>query len=62
MANADECLYSLFTQELPSEEVQEDLIEKGQSEEILQKSCPFEYRELKEEEVTTFGFCYSSEV
>lgn len=38
-------------QDLPSEEVQEDLIESGQAEEILQKSCPEDYKALKEEEV-----------
>ncbi|XP_039981209.1 3'(2'),5'-bisphosphate nucleotidase 1 isoform X4 [Xiphias gladius] len=37
-------------EELPSEEVREDLIENGQAEEILQKSCPAEFSELKEEE------------
>lgn len=41
----------LCTQDLPAEEVQEDLIESGQSEEILQKSCPAEYSAFKEEEV-----------
>lgn len=46
---------SFLTQELPAEEVQGDLIENGQSEEILKKSCPEEYKALKEEEVTT-GF------
>uniref|UniRef100_A0A3Q1EU59 3'(2'),5'-bisphosphate nucleotidase 1 n=1 Tax=Acanthochromis polyacanthus TaxID=80966 RepID=A0A3Q1EU59_9TELE len=30
-------------EELPDEEVQEDLIENGQAEEILQKTCPAEY-------------------
>lgn len=43
----------LFMQELPFEEVKEDLIESGQSEEILQRSCPAEYSGLKEEEVRT---------
>uniref|UniRef100_A0A3B5ACZ1 3'(2'),5'-bisphosphate nucleotidase 1 n=1 Tax=Stegastes partitus TaxID=144197 RepID=A0A3B5ACZ1_9TELE len=38
-------------EELPDEEVQEDLIENGQAEEILQKTCPAEYSGLKEEEV-----------
>uniref|UniRef100_A0A3Q0RWC2 3'(2'),5'-bisphosphate nucleotidase 1 n=1 Tax=Amphilophus citrinellus TaxID=61819 RepID=A0A3Q0RWC2_AMPCI len=41
-------------EELPSEEVQEDLIENGQSEEILQKTCPLEYRDLKEEELVVW--------
>lgn len=45
-------MHLLFMQELPSEEVREDLIENGQAEEILQKSCPAEFSELKEEEVT----------
>ena len=43
----------VFTQDLPAEEMQEDLIENGQVEDILQKSCPEEFRALKEEEVTT---------
>ncbi|TKS75508.1 3'(2'),5'-bisphosphate nucleotidase 1 [Collichthys lucidus] len=38
-------------EELPAEVVREDLIESGHSEEILQKTCPAEYRELKEEEL-----------
>lgn len=42
----------LFMQELPAEDVREDLIETGQVEEILQKLCPAEYSGLKEEEVT----------
>uniref|UniRef100_A0A3B3UQA9 3'(2'),5'-bisphosphate nucleotidase 1 n=1 Tax=Poecilia latipinna TaxID=48699 RepID=A0A3B3UQA9_9TELE len=37
-------------EDLPCEEVQEDMIENGQAEEILQKSCPKEYEALKEEE------------
>lgn len=41
-------------EELPSEKVQEDLIENGQSEEILQKTCPLEYRDLKEEELVVW--------
>ncbi|XP_047429223.1 3'(2'),5'-bisphosphate nucleotidase 1 [Mugil cephalus] len=41
-------------EDLPAEEVQEDLIETGQSEEILQKSCPAEYSELKEEELVVW--------
>lgn len=41
-------------EDLPSEEVQEDLIENGQAEEILQKSCPEEYRALKEEELVVW--------
>lgn len=42
---------SLTRQDLPEEAVKEDLIESGQSEDILQKSCPAEYSALKEEEV-----------
>lgn len=44
------CLISC-SQELPSEEINSDLIENGHSEEILQRTCPEEYSELKEEEV-----------
>lgn len=43
---------AIFLQELPVEEVREDLIEAGQAEEILHKTCPAEYSGLKEEEVT----------
>ncbi len=43
---------SLVHQELPAEEVREDLIENGYSEEILQRTCPAEYSGVKEEEVT----------
>lgn len=42
----------LVYQDLPAEEIKEDLIESGVSEEILQKTCPEEYSGLKEEEVT----------
>ncbi|CAK6962774.1 '(2')%2C5'-bisphosphate nucleotidase 1 [Scomber scombrus] len=41
-------------EELPAEEVTEDLIENGQAEEILQKSCPAEYSGLKEEELVVW--------
>ncbi|XP_013875461.1 3'(2'),5'-bisphosphate nucleotidase 1 isoform X3 [Austrofundulus limnaeus] len=41
-------------EELPAEEVQADLIENGQSEEILKKSCPEEYKALKEEELVVW--------
>ncbi|CAI5684106.1 unnamed protein product [Oreochromis niloticus] len=41
-------------EDLPSEETQEDLIETGQSEEILQRSCPPEYSQLKEEEIVVW--------
>lgn len=44
------CLIS-GSQELPSEEISNDLIENGHSEEILQRTCPEEYSEFKEEEV-----------
>ena len=47
----DNDMYLLLIQDLPAEEVKEDAIEKGQAEEILQKSCPAEYSGLKEEEV-----------
>ncbi|CAB1459895.1 unnamed protein product [Pleuronectes platessa] len=41
-------------EDLPFEEVKEDAIEKGQAEEILQKSCPAEYMGLKEEELVVW--------
>ncbi|KAM9703849.1 3'(2'),5'-bisphosphate nucleotidase 1 isoform 1-T2 [Menidia menidia] len=41
-------------EELPAEEVQEDLIENRQAEEILQKSCPEEFCTLKEEELVVW--------
>ncbi|XP_074540893.1 3'(2'),5'-bisphosphate nucleotidase 1 isoform X1 [Halichoeres trimaculatus] len=41
-------------EELPAEEVKEDLIENGQSAEILQKTCPAEYSSLKEEELVVW--------
>ncbi|XP_023140788.1 3'(2'),5'-bisphosphate nucleotidase 1 isoform X1 [Amphiprion ocellaris] len=41
-------------EELPDEEVQEDLIENGQAEEILQKTCPAEYSGLTEEELVVW--------
>ncbi|XP_042245911.1 3'(2'),5'-bisphosphate nucleotidase 1 isoform X1 [Thunnus maccoyii] len=41
-------------EELPAEEITEDLIEKGQAEEILQKCCPAEYSGLKEEELVVW--------
>lgn len=43
-------------QDLPDAEVREDLIEDGQADEILQKSCPAEYSGLKEEEVENCRF------
>ncbi|XP_068433130.1 3'(2'),5'-bisphosphate nucleotidase 1 isoform X2 [Clinocottus analis] len=41
-------------EELPDEEIKEDLIESGHSEEILQKTCPEEYSRLKEEELVVW--------
>ncbi|KAF1376796.1 hypothetical protein PFLUV_G00215160 [Perca fluviatilis] len=41
-------------EELPAEEIKEDLIEGGHSEEILQKTCPAEYSGLKEEELVVW--------
>ncbi|XP_031717274.1 3'(2'),5'-bisphosphate nucleotidase 1 [Anarrhichthys ocellatus] len=41
-------------EDLPAEEIKEDLIESGFSEEILQKTCPEEYRSLKEEELVVW--------
>lgn len=41
-------------EELPSAEISKDLIENGYSEEILQRTCPEEYRELKEEELVVW--------
>ena len=41
----------VFLQELPEEEPRADLMEEGQAEAILQKCCPAEYKDLKEEEV-----------
>uniref|UniRef100_A0A671XM78 3'(2'),5'-bisphosphate nucleotidase 1 n=2 Tax=Sparus aurata TaxID=8175 RepID=A0A671XM78_SPAAU len=41
-------------EDLPAEEIKEDLIENGHSEEILQKTCPAEYSGLKEEELVVW--------
>lgn len=41
-------------EDLPSEEVKEDLIESGQREEIFQKTCPAEFTDLKEEELVVW--------
>ncbi|XP_056283341.1 3'(2'),5'-bisphosphate nucleotidase 1 [Pseudoliparis swirei] len=41
-------------EDLPAEEIKEDLIESGVSEEILQKTCPEEYSGLKEEELVVW--------
>ncbi|NXY86710.1 BPNT1 nucleotidase, partial [Alcedo cyanopectus] len=38
-------------EELPSEEVSEELIEEGHCEEILKKTCPAQYTGIKEEEL-----------
>lgn len=41
-------------EDLPSEEVKEDLIESGQAEEIFQKICPAEFSNLREEELVVW--------
>ncbi|CAL8317196.1 unnamed protein product [Merluccius merluccius] len=41
-------------EELPAEEPREDLMEEGQAEAILQKCCPLEYKDLKEEELVVW--------
>ncbi|XP_061097304.1 3'(2'),5'-bisphosphate nucleotidase 1 [Conger conger] len=41
-------------EDLPQEAVGEDLIETGQADEILQKPCPAEYCNVKEEEVVVW--------
>ncbi|KAM4522368.1 3'(2'),5'-bisphosphate nucleotidase 1 isoform 2-T2 [Odontesthes bonariensis] len=41
-------------EDLPAEEIQEDLIENGQVEAILHKSCPEEFGALKEEELVVW--------
>uniref|UniRef100_A0A8C9R242 3'(2'),5'-bisphosphate nucleotidase 1 n=2 Tax=Scleropages formosus TaxID=113540 RepID=A0A8C9R242_SCLFO len=41
-------------EDLPAEAVEEELIENGQSEEILQKPCPSEYINIKEEELVVW--------
>ncbi|XP_028253371.1 3'(2'),5'-bisphosphate nucleotidase 1 isoform X2 [Parambassis ranga] len=41
-------------EELPAVEVQEDLIENSQADEILQRSCPAEFSELREEELVVW--------
>ena len=41
----------VFLQDLPEEEPRADLMEEGQEDVILQKCCPSEYKDLKEEEV-----------
>lgn len=38
-------------QDLPSEDVDQELIEEGQWEEILRKPCPSQYSTIKEEDV-----------
>ncbi|XP_076023451.1 3'(2'),5'-bisphosphate nucleotidase 1 isoform X2 [Genypterus blacodes] len=41
-------------EDLPAEEIKDDLIENGQAEDILQKTCPAEYTGLKEEELVVW--------
>ncbi|KAG7460592.1 hypothetical protein MATL_G00200330 [Megalops atlanticus] len=41
-------------EDLPPETVEEDLIENGQCEEILQKPCPTEYSSVREEELVVW--------
>uniref|UniRef100_A0A1A8JDG9 3'(2'),5'-bisphosphate nucleotidase 1 n=1 Tax=Nothobranchius kuhntae TaxID=321403 RepID=A0A1A8JDG9_NOTKU len=41
-------------EDLPAEEVKEDLIELGHFDEVLQKNCPDEFRSLKEEELVVW--------
>ncbi|XP_040016084.2 3'(2'),5'-bisphosphate nucleotidase 1 isoform X1 [Gasterosteus aculeatus] len=41
-------------EELPAEEIKEEIIESGLSEEILLKTCPEEYSDLKEEELVVW--------
>ncbi|MBN3324681.1 BPNT1 nucleotidase, partial [Atractosteus spatula] len=41
-------------EDLPPEEVEEDLIESRQSEEVLKKHCPAEYSGLREEELVVW--------
>ncbi|XP_017311993.1 3'(2'),5'-bisphosphate nucleotidase 1 isoform X1 [Ictalurus punctatus] len=41
-------------EDLPAEAVEEDLIETGQNDGILQKPCPDEYSDLKEEELVVW--------
>ncbi|XP_036405888.1 3'(2'),5'-bisphosphate nucleotidase 1 [Megalops cyprinoides] len=41
-------------EDLPPETVEEDLIENGQHEEILQKPCPAEYSSVREEELVVW--------
>ncbi|XP_026174076.1 3'(2'),5'-bisphosphate nucleotidase 1 isoform X1 [Mastacembelus armatus] len=41
-------------EDLPAEEVRDDLSETGQAEEVLSKTCPAEYSELKEEELVVW--------
>ncbi|XP_048842414.1 3'(2'),5'-bisphosphate nucleotidase 1 isoform X2 [Brienomyrus brachyistius] len=41
-------------EDLPSEAVEEDLIESGQAGDILQKVCPAEYSDIREEELVVW--------
>lgn len=47
-------VHIFLNQDLPSEEVNEELLEDGQCEEILKKACPPQYSAIKEEEVLKF--------
>ncbi|MGH0161178.1 UNVERIFIED_CONTAM: hypothetical protein FKN15_040535 [Acipenser sinensis] len=42
----------IVEKDLPSHDVEENLIESGQFEEILQRVCPGEYSGVREEEVS----------
>lgn len=44
-------MFGCCVQDLPSEAVEEDLIESGQAGDILEKVCPAEYSNIREEEV-----------
>ncbi|KAK7906634.1 hypothetical protein WMY93_015246 [Mugilogobius chulae] len=41
-------------EDVPSEELREDLIETGQAEEIFEKTCPAEFTDVKEEELVVW--------
>lgn len=48
-------------QDLPPEEVDQELIEDGQWEEILTQPCPPQYRAIREEDVRSiFVLCWSA--
>jgi hypothetical protein len=46
-------------QDLPSEEVDQELIEDGQWEEILRQPCPSQYSAIKEEDVRPIFVLYA---